>query len=291
MKETYFKEEITYSERLPAKIIHQTLSGSECFTPMHWHNEIEVNLMLRGMAEFTVNGEKRLLKPGDYILINSRDIHMGQYPVETPIGERFQELITILWDYEFLRRYSDHAGGLRFLLPDDQNEAGDVKGYVQSIGRRFIQGGLCYEMEVTADMLRLGSILLSRYVVPEEKLSQVLPPALGISEMQKAVAYIEKHFTEDLTLESISEYMNLSPNYFSKRFRQMTGVTFRDYLRHQRLKSATGQLLSSEKNIAEIAFENGFPNVKAFIEGFRKMYQTTPEKYRREKTAQDKNRH
>ena len=56
MKETYFKEEITYSERLPAKIIHQTLSGSECFTPMHWHNEIEVNLMLRGMAEFTVNG-------------------------------------------------------------------------------------------------------------------------------------------------------------------------------------------------------------------------------------------
>ena len=139
MKETYFKEEITYSDRLPAKIIHQTLSGSECFTPMHWHNEIEVNLMLRGMAEFTVNGEKRLLKPGDYILINSRDIHMGQYPVETPIGERFQELITILWDYEFLRRYSDHAGGLRFLLPDDQNEAGDVKGYVQSIGRRFIR--------------------------------------------------------------------------------------------------------------------------------------------------------
>ena len=76
-----------------------------------------------------------------------------------------------------------------------------MKGYVQSIGRRFIQGGLCYEMEVTADMLRLGSILLSRYVVPEEKLSQVLPPALGISEMQKAVAYIEKHFTEDLTLK------------------------------------------------------------------------------------------
>lgn len=291
MKETYFKEEISYSERLPAKIIHQTLSGAECFTPMHWHNEIEVNLMLQGQAEFTVNGDTRLLQPGDYILINSRDIHMGQYPTQVPIGERFQELITIQWDYEFLKRYAEQSSRLRFRVPGQEQQAENVRKYIQSIGRRFIEGGPCFEMEITADMLRLGSILLKYFVVSDDQLSEVVPSALGVSEMQKAVAYIEQHFTQDITLESISEYMNLSPNYFSKRFRQMTGVTFRDYLRHQRLKSATGDLLSTEKNIAEIAFENGFPNVKAFIEGFRKMYQITPEKYRREKTAEDKNRH
>lgn len=284
MKETYFKEEVTYSDRLPAKIIHQVLSGAECFTSMHWHKEIELNLMMQGKAEFTVNGKKRLLMPGDFILVNSQDVHMGEYPVSTPIGERFQELLTILLDYEFLRNYANNISELRFLLPQEKETTEDVRKYVQSIAKHFIQGGPCFEMHITADLLRLGSILLCNYAVGEEQLARVQPFALGISEMQKAVTYIDKHYEEELTLEVISKYMNLSPNYFSKRFRQMTGVTFRDYLCNQRLKSASRDLLNTDMNITEIAFKNGFPNVKSFIENFRKMYQVTPERYRRTST-------
>lgn len=281
MREAYIKEEVTYCDRLPARIIHQILSGAECFTPMHWHNEIELNLMMQGKAEFTVNGKKRLLMPGDFILINSQDVHMGEYPTSTPIGERFQELLTILLDYEFLRSYAQNVSELRFLLPEEPEKTRDVREYVQSIAKHFIQGGQCFEMQITADLLRLGSILLCNYVVQEEQLAKLQPLALGLSEMQKAVAYIEKHYEEALTLEKISEYMNLSPNYFSKRFRQMTGVTFRSYLCNQRLKSASRDLLNTDMNITEIAFKNGFPNVKSFIDGFRKIYQVTPERYRR----------
>ncbi len=63
----------------------------------------------------------------------------------------------------------------------------------------------------------------------EEQLAKAQPLALGISEMQKAVAYIDKHYEEELTLEKISEYMNLSANYFSKRFERFIKHRYKHY--------------------------------------------------------------
>lgn len=109
--ELYRKEEIEHINNIPARILHQQLSGTECTVSMHWHKHIELNLILKGEAEFTVDGIKSLLKPGDFIIINSSDIHMGTTPLQIPLQDRYQELITILWDYDFLHRYVDHLSG------------------------------------------------------------------------------------------------------------------------------------------------------------------------------------
>lgn len=44
---------------------------------------------------------------------------------------------------------------------------------------------------------------------------------------------------------------------------------------------ANNELINSDASITEIAFNNGFPNVKAFLEFFKKTYKSTPSKYRR----------
>ena len=96
------KEEVVHCEKIPALIKYQRLLGAECSVPLHWHKEIELNLMLDGTGEFLINGKKELLTAGNINLINSENIHMGEPPASIPVSERKLELITILWDYDFL---------------------------------------------------------------------------------------------------------------------------------------------------------------------------------------------
>lgn len=279
MMELYRKEEIEHISKIPARILHQQLSGTECTVSMHWHKHIEINLMLSGEAEFTVDGDKSLLQPGDFIIINSGDIHMGTARPEIPLGERYQELITILWDYDFLYGYVDHLSTLRFEMPQSEALKEKLHDLILMIDNAFIVKQLGYEMDITASLLQIGSILLKNCVVSEDKLLEN-GEISNLRTIQNAVSYIEENYARDLTLEEIASHMNFAPAYFSKKFRQMTGVTYHDYLIDCRIKNSLKDIRNTDLSMTDIAYRNGFPSVKSFIEYFKRAYNTTPLKYR-----------
>ena len=280
MAKNYRKEEIELIRKIPAKILHQRLWQTECTVSMHWHKHIEINLMLEGEAEFTVDGTKRLLSPGDFIIINSGDIHMGTARSEIPLKERHQELVTILWDYNFLHGYVDHLSALRFEMPQSSELRQGLRELILEIDRAYTRKDLCYEMEITSTLLQIGSILLRHCLVSEEKLPESRRRK-NLKSIQDAVHYIEKHYATDLTLETIAQQVHLSQVYFSQKFKQATGVTYHDYLVNCRVKNSLKDIRNTDLTITEIAYKNGFPNVKSFIAYFKKEYNTTPQKYRR----------
>ena len=279
MPELYRKEEIEPINKIPARILHQQLAGTECSVSMHWHKHIEIDLMLSGEAEFTVDGDKRLLKPGDFIIINSSDIHMGTAPSEIPLKERYQELITILWDYDFLHKYVEHLPVLRFEMPQSEPLVERIRELILKIDSAYMQKDFCFELDITSALLQIGSILLKNCIVSEERL-----PASGmksnLQEIQEAVGYIEENYSKNLTLDEIAAHMGFAPGYFSKKFKQITGVTFHDYLIYCRIKHSLHDIKNTSLSMTDIAYRNGFPNVKSFIGYFKKVYNTTPLKYR-----------
>lgn len=278
--EIYKKEEIEHINKIPAKIIHQYLSGTECSVGMHWHKDIEINFMLLGEAEFTVDGKTKALHPGEFIIINSGDIHRGTAPMNIPVQERHQELITILWDYDFLHNYLEHLSNLRFEMPQDEFLIKQIRDLLISIGTIYLQKGTCFEMDISATLLQIGSLLLKNCVYDEDDSSKAIMQK-STKAIQEAVNYIENHCTEDLSLETVAEYMNFSQNYFSRKFKQMTGTTYHDYLIDCRLKKSLIDVKNTNLSSTEIAYRNGFPNVKSFIEYFKKNYGTTPQQFRK----------
>ena len=282
MAELYRKEEIEHINRIPARILHQQLAGTECTVPMHWHKHIEINLMLLGEAEFTVDGTKRTLSPGDFIIINSGDIHMGTAHPEIPLRNRYQELITILWDYDFLYGYVDHLPALRFEMPRAEDLEGKIKGLIMEIDRAYAQKELCFEMDITSALLQIGSILLKNCIVNGEKLPENGTKS-NLRAIQEAVGYIEENYAKDLTLEEVAKHMGFAPAYFSKKFRQIAGVTYHDYLIACRVRNSLKDIRNTNLSMTEIAYRNGFPNVKSFIEYFKRAYNTTPLQYRNKK--------
>ena len=155
MTQSYRKEEVTYCDHIPARIIHQMLYGSECFTSMHWHRDVEIDLFLQGSAEFTVDGRKRIVEAGDFILINSGDIHMAQAPTTIPLRDRHQELLTILWDYDFLHQYVEALPALRFDTPQDPALKKELRKLLMQIGILYLRRDLCYELDITSTLLQM----------------------------------------------------------------------------------------------------------------------------------------
>ena len=84
--------------------------------------------------------------------------------------------------------------------------------------------------------------------------------------------------------------MNMSPYYFSRKFKEYTGINFYDCLIQCRLLHAREELLSATGNITDIAYNNGFPNVKSFIVQFREKYHVTPKQYQKSYSDQIRNK-
>ncbi len=94
-------------------------------------------------------------------------------------------------------------------------------------------------------------------------------------------ACIKAQQDEEMTLESIARRLNYSAFYFSRKFREVSGMQFRDYLRFRRLAFALKELRDTDKSILEIALGYGFSSHEAFSRAFRKAYGLTPSAYRK----------
>lgn len=86
---------------------------------------------------------------------------------------------------------------------------------------------------------------------------------------------------EEVTLTRLAERLGYSVFTVSRRFKEISGMSFRDYLRYRRLAFALKALRDTEEGILDIALRYGFSSHEAFTRAFREAYGLTPREYRR----------
>ncbi len=102
----------------------------------------------------------------------------------------------------------------------------------------------------------------------------------GASDLFSGICiYLEKHFSEDLSLDLVSDLFHLSPGYLSQLFGRRLGITYTNYITKIRIENAC-RLLEEGRSIAETAKKCGFRNEKYFYKVFKKQTGETPQEYR-----------
>ncbi|MER0123059.1 helix-turn-helix domain-containing protein [Streptococcus sp. ZJ93] len=93
--------------------------------------------------------------------------------------------------------------------------------------------------------------------------------------------YIEQHFQEELSLAQISSAFYMTPQYFSKHFKEVVGEKFYQYLTKTRLNYAVSLMEQSNMNMLQIALESGFTTTASFNRVFKEVYDCLPTDYRK----------
>ncbi len=107
--------------------------------------------------------------------------------------------------------------------------------------------------------------------------------ARQIQQIVEEIDYcIEGYNDEALTLRRLARKMGYSEFYATRKFKEISGMSFRDYLRQRKLAFALKEVRDKQKSLLDIAFDYGFSSHEAFTRAFKMMYGVAPSEYRRE---------
>lgn len=97
-----------------------------------------------------------------------------------------------------------------------------------------------------------------------------------MESISAAIAYIEDHITEDITVKEVGEHVHISPLYFQKGFSILCGYTVSEYIRNRRLTLAGRDLLRPGAKVIDIALKYGYDAPDSFTKAFFRFHCVTP---------------
>ena len=248
---------------------------------MHPHNCDELYVSLEGRTTDVVNGQENKTLPLD-VFVLTRDVVHGQ--INTA-------------DYRYCIFKLD-IDALTEALGDAAGEEGFQSLFVVEPAVRRAGGGVSNMQidpataeyaELTARMLAMEGagevadamlISLVRLISRRARLrtSEANAPSDAVAQ---AVLYINGHYSERITLESLARSSGYSPRHFSRLFSSSLGSSPMRYLSEVRLGKARVLLSENKLSVIEVAAAVGIDDSSAFTKSFRSRYGMTPTEYRR----------
>jgi AraC-like DNA-binding protein len=116
--------------------------------------------------------------------------------------------------------------------------------------------------------------ILSNVSFPEDKQN------FSSRRLEKAFDFMRSNYNKELSLEDVSNIVNMPEVSFSRFIKKRTGRTFIESLNEIRLGHATRLLIDTTQTVAEISFNCGFNNLSYFNRIFKKRNSCTPKEYR-----------
>lgn len=282
--------EISHLEhRFPfQRFVHQ----GEVLVYPHWHKMVEIIYVTRGVLHLGINDIPVVMQAGEIQFINAGDTH---YFLASPNSER----IVIQFDF-FLFHDDDELQingepGLRQVFSAmsansrvwPSETVAKMRDILQTINTEDEQKGAGYKYLVKAKLLEMITLIYREVPDNPQKMSRPLDDTVAfksektLTRLDKIFSYIEHHYYESLSLDDIAGFMNFSPGYFTRFFKNNTGMTFVQFLQNYRLNRAKWLLLNEDIAISQVAERVGFNSVKTFHHVFKHETGIAPLQYRK----------
>ena len=235
---------------------------------VHFHDVAELVLFKRVSGTFIASGERHIVADGSIVFVPS----MRHHDFELEPSE--MEWVLVQFDPDLI----DGLGAINaaFQSPFCLAPDGDSRVRIGTLGDWLVEavGRSDPKVERIAQLLLLAIAEAKREPSLSGQTSSPLERLLPALEMLRTAP------GHAIALESAATACRVSPAYFSRRFRQLFGMTFTHYARTYRLRLAARRLVASGTPISEIAYGVGFSNPAHFTARFRERFGMTPSRYR-----------
>ena len=255
---------------------------------LHWHEELQFVVMKTGEVMYTVADKDYRLQPGDILFANSKRLHtsrqMGTVPATYYCIEIHPRVI-----YGYRNHYIDRKYVEPYLKSSDFDSLlidgtlpwhkiiGDCLGELIEL---LEKKPFAFELLCQKVFLEIWTILISEN---RDKTTEN-EPHLTISDrtrLDKAVDYIQAHYSEKIKLDDIAEAAMCSPEECCRLFKRTIGQSPVTYLTRSRIIKSLSLLTSTEMSISDIAQNVGFGSSSYYTEKFKSVLNCRPLEFRK----------
>ena len=265
----------------PVYLTHGRLGADKNYTFLsHWHDDLEFILVTKGSMFYYINGKSVFLETGDAVFVNSRRLHSSFAP-----GGQDCEYICFLVHPTLLcaSSYIEEKyilpivnGSVDYLsLPESKKEA---KAALRIIRETFdLLGNVDFELKIQKPLFELWYEI---YRLTDNKSESVSPQNYHLSALKVMIEFINKHYSEKITLEQIGRAGGFGETSCCRIFKKYTNKTPLNFLIDHRLQKGIELLLSTDLTVTEISTQTGFSSPSYFSEMFKKNYGCSPREYK-----------
>lgn len=265
--------------------ITQNIHG---YIPLHWHDEIQFVLIVKGEAIFQVNEDWIVVREGDGLFINSGRLHMAQEKDQSgcvyiclnlsPYFVISQELYTT-----YVKPYIQ-ATNLPYLYVDANEIWGkNISDAILEIYQSIEQKPQYYEIDITMQLTLIWKNLIDNGF----RLEYVQTEVLKSQRMKEMLSWIHQHYAEKIMLEDIARAGQLSRSECCRYFKRFLKCTPLNYVLDYRIQKSLYLLQQGDSTITEVAYQVGFNSTSYYIKEFRNSMNMTPLAYKKNKMHND----
>ena len=150
---------------------------------------------------------------------------------------------------------------------------------VELWSEEYISKDVCYLLPVKAHIYLLTSAILRHYAAQRGELDRMVYH--NVIRLRPVVEYITENYGEKIYIETLADMVALSPDYFTKMFKDSIGKTPIDYINGLRVNRAMQLLATTDLSMSDIAEAIGFCNANYFHKIFKQYIDTSPLAYRK----------
>lgn len=239
---------------------------------MHAHDDLlELVLICQGEGEYSIDGIERHVRAGDLLIYNSGVVHDERSGPNVKISSYCVAISNL------------RIVGLRAnAIIDDRScpvfptgERFEMLRDTMALMFRMLSAGReesCHYMQLALLACVWGVIHSPATTQPRENVN-----LLG----KRIKEYIDAHYSEEISLQSISDDLNISQYYLAHVFKDMTGYSPIQYITRRRVGEAQSLLLTTDYTVTQIAAMVGYSNPSHFNQHFTRYVGMTPRNYRK----------
>lgn len=242
---------------------------------LHTHSFTEIMYVVSGSGYFITERNRYEIKADDMVVINPKAPH-------TESAGSSGMNILIMGAEGFLMRGEREMQPSSYFIHSFSTTRNDVNVFFQQILHEVKTKDRFYD-EICDQLMRCLVLVISRLV--HLRISIISPdngfqdPSL-LDECRIVKQYLEEHFSEDITLQTLAELTAANKYSLSHAFKQYMFMPPIQYLIRLRIKEARNLLETSDFTIAQIASYVGFSSQSHFAQTFKKLMQVSPKEYR-----------
>lgn len=263
--------------------INQNING---YIPLHWHDEIQFVLIVKGEATFQINDEKLVVRESEGLFINSGCLHMaedknhsGCVYICLNVSPHF------VLSHELYTTYVNpyiQATNLPYVYLDAKELWGkNILDAIIKINHLIHQKSPHYEIDITVQLTLMWKNLIVNGIQLEYEQTEMLKS----NRMKQMLNWIHLHYAEKIMLDDIARAGQLSRSECCRYFKRILKKTPLNYVTDYRIQKSLVLLQQPDSNVTDVAYRVGFNSTSYFIDKFRKSMNITPLAYKKYKNG------